>query len=408
MKRKLPILAILLSLAGFTQAQTDSTQTQIQTQTQTETETETPSETKGTFTVSGYADTYYQYNTNKPLSRANRGRVFDVKHDNFSLGLVQAAATYTYSKMKVVADLTFGPNAELGNFGNTGTSINIKQAYGTYSFTNKLALTVGQFGTHIGYELIDAPLNYNYSLSYLFGNGPFYHTGAKLDYTVSDKIGLMVGVVNGWDALADFNDKKSVTAQVHLTPTTGLHVYANLISGDEYGGLSAFGQESGSRTNLYDLTLAYQVTESFKIGFNSAYGKFSTGYSQRITDEDINDAGSEEEAIFLAAEQPYSQDQNWKGAALYLNYNISDKFGLGFRAERFSDPSGVRYLSKFVGNEFTLTGDIKLAQGYFLWKPELRLDTSKDGFFENQNGQFNKKSQFTIGSAFIFVFNSAN
>lgn len=395
MKRKLPLLAFLLSLAGFTQAQTDSTQT------------------KGTFAVSGYVDTYYQYNTNKPLSRTNLGRgggrVFDVNHDNFSLGLVQTAVTYTYSKMKVVADLTFGPNADLGNFGNTGSSsINIKQAYGTYSFTDKLALTVGQFGTHIGYELIDAPLNYNYSLSYLFGNGPFYHTGAKLDYAVSDKVGLMVGVVNGWDALSDFNDKKSLTAQVHLAPSTGLHIYANLISGDEYGGLSAFGQESGSRTNLYDLTLAYQVNESFKIGLNGAYGKFNTGYNQRITDADINDAGSDELAEFFTAEQPYSEDQTWKGAALYLNYSISDKFGLGLRAERFSDPSGVRYLGKFVGNEFTLTGDIKLAQGYFLWKPELRLDTSKDGYFENQNGQFNKKSQFTIGSAFIFVFNSAN
>jgi len=391
MKKKLPFIIFLLLFGSLAQAQTDSTQTQ------------------GSFALNGYVDTYYFYNTNNPLSRTNRGRVFDLKHDNFSLGLVQTVLSYSVGKMKVVSDLTFGPNAELGNFGNIGSSsISIKQAYGTYNFTDKIAFTVGQFGTHIGYELIDAPSNANYSLSYLFGNGPFYHTGAKLDFTLSDKVGIMVGVVNGWDALTDFNSRKSITGQVHLTPVSGLNLYANVISGDEHGGLSAFGLKSGCRTNLYDLTLAYQVTEGFKIGFNSAFGQFKTGYLKAITDQEILDAATTEEADLLSTEQVYSQDQSWKGAALYLDYKLNDQLGLALRAERFSDPHGVRYFGKFVGNEFTLTGDIKLAQGYCNFKPEVRLDTAKDSFFEDRNGQTSKKAQVTLGAAFIFVFNSTH
>jgi hypothetical protein len=268
----------------------------------------------------------------------------------------------------------------------TSTSLAIKQAYFSYNLTDKLAFTIGQYGTHIGYELIDAPLNFNYSLSYLFGNGPFYHTGAKLDYAVSNKLGLMFGVVNGWDMLQDLNKRKSITAQVHLMPVEGFHVYANWIGGDEHNGNSTFGSIKGSYTSLFDLTTFYQATDKFKIGVNAAHGSYSTGSN-----------------VVEAPGDPFTADATWRGAALYLNYAATEKFGLGFRAERFDDPKGVRYFGQFTGNEFTLTGDIKLANGHVNIKPELRIDTAKDAFFEDTNGNL-KKSQATFGAAFIYTF----
>jgi hypothetical protein len=352
---------------------------------------------KGEFSVNGYVDTYFFYNLNDPLSGANKGRVFDLAHNQFQLGLVQTAFTYTYGKSKVVADLVYGPNADLGNFGNfrspnpgvtTSSALAIKQAFMSYNLTDKLAFTIGQYGTHIGYELIDAPLNFNYSLSYLFGNGPFYHTGAKLDYALNDKVGLMVGLVNGWDLLADLNKGKSITAQVHLTPVENLQVYANWIGGDEHNGNSNFGTHVGSYTSLFDLTTTLQATEKFKVGLNAAYGSYSSGAN--VVDET----------------DPFTDDASWGGAALYLNYAASDRFGLGLRAERFEDPNGIRYLLvPFKGNSLTLTGDVKLAKGHFNMKPELRLDTAKDAFFEDEAGNL-KKSQLTIGAAFVYSFGS--
>jgi len=38
-----------------------------------------------------------------------------------------------------------------------GTSAAIKQAYFTYKATEKLSFTVGQFGTHVGYEVNRCP-----------------------------------------------------------------------------------------------------------------------------------------------------------------------------------------------------------------------------------------------------------
>jgi len=343
-------------------------------------------ESKGSFNLNGYVDAYYQYNLNRPESGINRGRIFDLPHNNISLGLVQTVLTYSRDKATVVADLTMGPNADLANFGNGNTARLIKQAYIAYDFTDNLKLTVGQYGTHIGYELVDAPLNYNYSLSYLFGNGPFYHTGAKLDYRVSDRLGLMAGVVNGWDCLMDFNDTKSITTQVRLSPVEGLDLFVNWIGGDEYKSLSAFGETRGSYTSLFDLTTSYQVTDAFKVGINAAHGSFFTG------------------SVAEDSADPWSRDATWKGGALYLNYDLTDKFGLGFRGEYFSDPEGVRYSGPLEVASYTLTGNVKMAGGNLLFKPELRIDQAKDAFFEDSHGGFTKKNQTTVGAAFVYLF----
>ena len=166
-----------------------------------------------------------------------------------------------------------------------------------------------------------------------------------------------------------------------------MQVYANWIGGDEHNGNSAFGVTAGSYTNLFDLTSTFQATEKFKIGLNAAYGVYSTG-ANAVDETD-----------------PYSDDATWKGAALYLNYAVSERFGLGLRAERLEDPNGVRYFGPFEGNEFTLTGDVKLANGHFNVKPELRIDTARNPYFEDADGSL-KKSQVTLGAAFVYAFGS--
>src|SRR5690606_32488502 len=117
-----------------------------------------PKADDGKLTISGYIDSYYQTAFNRPKSGnvmgAGAGRVFDRLTDQVAIGLVQTKFAYTTSKSEVVVDLTFGPNADLGNFGNLaggaaagyvpsigaqsglyGTSAAIKQAYFTYKFT---------------------------------------------------------------------------------------------------------------------------------------------------------------------------------------------------------------------------------------------------------------------------------
>ncbi len=361
---------------------------------------------EGKFTFSGYLDTYYFGNFNKPFDQLNTGvnggaRAFDQRAGQFGIGLVQAKASYTSDKVDAVFDLTFGPFSDLGNYGNTvslntgaatSTSLVIKQAYVTLKATPKLSFTAGQFGTHIGYEVIDAPVNYNYSLSNLFNNGPFYHIGLKGQYAFSDRAYLMLGVVNNVDRIYDNNHAKGFIGQLFFSPVKGWNVYLNTAISNE-ANKKANGKDSTGVYAIYDLTTTYQISEKFFLGLNAVAGTQKGGYQQ------LN-------PYFTGTDVPKST--SWSGIALYSNYAFTGKFGLGVRYDYFDNSGGVRAIVAADGsgtkvNSFTLTANITLADGHVLLKPEVRVDNyDKNKFLDGE--QKLKKSQTTLGMAAIFKF----
>src|SRR6186997_224513 len=106
---------------------------------------------------------------------------------------------HTMGKVGVVADLGFGRRAEEFSYADANTMLAIKQAYITYAVKDNLKFTAGSWATHVGYELVDAYLNRNYSMSYMFSYGPFFHTGLKGEFSLGSKSVLMVGVANPSD-----------------------------------------------------------------------------------------------------------------------------------------------------------------------------------------------------------------
>jgi Putative beta-barrel porin-2, OmpL-like. bbp2 len=391
-------------------------------------------EVNGKLTVSGYLDSYFFTNFNKPASRDNMGqsgvgRGFDRRVDQFSLGMVQTVFTYKNKKSEAVADLAFGPSAQYGNYGNVPnfgsaygwavgndvfTAILIKQAYIKYNATDKLSFTMGQFGTHIGYEYIDAPLNFFYSINHTFNSGiPFYHTGLKATYAFSGKVSLMLGVVNGFDYVQDNNRSKGLIGQLSLAPAEGFTVYLNYINSNE-SNADATGKTPAGNFTVYDLNGGYQISEKFFVGYWAMYG------TQK------GELGSP--GTFIPADGDVDTKKSWYGANLYLTYALTDKVSIGFRGEHFDNKSGARGLRNFkqtgdvlnpvqaigaTANTFTIGSTITLADGHLLLKPELRsdiFDKLKGSLNENaqqfmdSKGNFSKNSQTTLGMAAVYKF----
>ncbi|MBN8219794.1 MAG: porin [Spirochaetes bacterium] len=362
--------------------------------------------------MGGYVDAYYAYHFssgadtraaapydgyaggNLGTSTASTGRVFESAGQQFSLGLIQTKFEVGNEDWQVVADLVHGPNAEQTNFNNfrggaTGptstTSTAIKQAYISAKLIDNLKITAGQFGTHIGYEVVESYQNPNYMLGYLFGYGPFYHTGVKLDYTLfGGKVGLMGGVVNGWDLQYDNNKDKTIIGQISLKPTSSFSVFINYAGGNE-SGTNGVGATGGMR-HIGDLVVQYQVTKMIKVGINVVYGEDK---------KDTNTAAA-----------------TWGGAAGYLTVAPTDWLSFSYRADYYDDRKGARGLlavkdstgavianNKVLGH--TLTTTIAMYGGHFLIRPEVKYDLAENAIFGAGAAQ---KNNVTALIAFTGVY----
>ena len=193
-------------------------------------EAEVVKETTSPATVfGGSADAYYKYD----FSQVPNGYTsFTNTEDSFELGMVSLEASHSWEKASVFVDLGFGSRAREFTYNDNPYTFMIKQLTFTYDVTDNFKLVAGAFGTHVGYELLDAVDNKNYSMSYAFFFFFFYNTGVKAIFT-KDKFGVMVGITNPTDfksAIEAGSKNKTFIGQLSYVGDTG-SVYFNVTSG---------------------------------------------------------------------------------------------------------------------------------------------------------------------------------
>jgi len=167
-------------------------------------------------TLGGYAEAFYVQSINTPALYAdnnpiNNGiadtiplRAFDVMPNQADYnGELTLKYADDESKTGAFIDLIYGNKANIilgsSNFSNTnGTdpSIIIGQAYLTEAFGD-LTLTLGKFGTPVGYEVWNSTANANFSRSLIYTLEPFFHVGLKADYALPASSTVSLWVDNG-------------------------------------------------------------------------------------------------------------------------------------------------------------------------------------------------------------------
>ncbi len=295
-----------------------------------------------TFAVAGSVDTYYRSTTSAPNSSfANL--------PGFAMGMTNIIMSYEGEKSGFVADLVYGPRGADAVFNSTGSANIVNQLYVYYNVSDSFTLTLGNFNTFLGYEVISPVANFNYSTSYMFSYGPFSHAGIKADFALSENTSLMFAIMNDTDYTEfqvfdqDTRDMNDYTFGAQL----GLYgQYINFISGDGYSHI--------------DFTGGIDISESFFLGVNA------TSFSAD------NNAGS------------------FSGVAIYPQLALSDSFTIGARYEAFSETDGgvgaidpsddagnnLFGKSDYDNTSFTITGSY--TSGNFIFKPEFRVDTASD------------------------------
>ena len=297
-----------------------------------------------TFSVSGTVDTYYRSTEFAPgTSFANL--------NGFALGMANIVLSYEGEKSGFVADLVYGPRGADAVFGSAGSSNIVNQLYVYYNVSDSFTLTLGNFNTFLGYEVISPAANFNYSTSYMFSYGPFSHTGLKADIALSDDVSLMLGVLNTTDA----TEAQPVGDDYMFGAQLGLYgQYINLLT--------------GQGATQIDFTGGIDLSDSFFLGVNA------TSY--------------EDDTI------------EFSGVALYPQYSFSDSFALGARYEAFTENGALGAFGDGDNTSFTITGS--LTSGNMTIKPEFRIDSASDKFYTDADGATDSLSSFVLAAIYSF------
>jgi hypothetical protein len=181
-------------------------------------------------TVGGYVETFWSYNFGNPSNGVTNLRGFDNRHNSISLSNVALDASGSLGDLsaRVVLQAGLTPDTyylaepvypAVGGVGETDrfTWRNVQTAMGTWAISDKVSVDAGLYLSPIGPESISVKDDWNFSRSNLFFGLPFYHTGAHVNWTVSDSLQVMAHVCNGWNSVVDNNPAKTVGSQAIVT-----------------------------------------------------------------------------------------------------------------------------------------------------------------------------------------------
>lgn len=306
-----------------------------------------------------FADAYaaVNYEFPKPQDGKNQLRAFD-RTNGFALSWVGLDASYEPEPVGATVSLRFGPTAEVfarddAAFGLTP----VKQAFASWKprFGNSpLRLDFGKFDSIYGAEAAESQDNINYTRGALFTLiQPWFHTGLRATWQLSEALALRALAVNGWNNSVDNNAGKSFGAQVEYTPTRRFRLKLGWLGGPEQDDTTVVSCAAAERysaatgtcvpdpsvaapsdftvdrgganeldawRHLVDLTADFQ-TERLYLGLNAAYVTEGQRAADHLRDEVTR--------------------RSYYAGMLGARFALTEAWAVAGRAEYLRDPDGA-------------------------------------------------------------------
>jgi hypothetical protein len=235
-------------------------------------------------------------------------------------------------------------------------------------FGKTVPITMGKMYTWIGYELVENIGNPNYTHGITYNNAiPFTHMGISFDvseFLPSDKFGLTLYYVNGWDTYIDNNEGKSVGAYLTYAPNDDFFASFATIYGPESPMLTNAGGgtpgNSGFRGNnesdnvfMYNVVMTYALPqiEKLSLGFDWNHGQ-------------ADDA---------SANANNAAQAHWWAAVGYAMFDFTDNQMGAVRYEYFDDTDGAKAFDISIWS-LTYTHNITVADNLMI-RPEVRYNS---------------------------------
>lgn len=334
---------------------------------------------KSAFSVSGYIETYYSYDLNRPANNTKNGFLYSHnRHNEFNLNLGFIKGSYNAERVRANLAIAAGTYMNANYAAEPGVLKNVYEANAGVKLSEKknLWLDAGIFSSHIGSESAISKDCWTLTRSIVAENSPYFESGAKLTYTSDNNKWVLSGLVlNGWQRIQrlDGNSFMSFGTQVQFKPTATTTLnYSTFIGTDK---------PDDTHLNRYYHNL-YAIFNVGKLGINTG---FDIGMEQKTKGEsDLN---------------------TWYTPVLVLRYPLNEKWAVAARGEYYQDKNGV-IISTGAPEGFKTTG-FSLNLDYApvpnaLLRIEGRNFNSKEKIFTKADGPTGSNTFITTSIAISF------
>lgn len=313
----------------------------------------------------GFVDTQFAFDFNKPFNQDRAYTTQPARHNEFGVNLAFVDAKIKSESVRGRLALQAGSSVQSnyagepvqGSLGGASLARHLQEAYLGYKIADRLWIDAGIYFSHIGFESWISRDNWAYTRSIVSDYSPYYQTGAKLTYELSDQLSAQVHVLNGWQNINENNANKALGLQLAYNPNASLSfAYYNFL-GKEVGDLSRF---------FNGLLFKSDLSDTLSVG-----GSYDVGTQTKVS------GGS----------------SVWHGGALYVRAKATSKVSLTLRGERYDDRDQV-IITTSTPNGFrtwgaSLNSDVSL-HSQVLWRTEVRQLWSQDAVYPKGQAKSNQ------------------
>lgn len=330
--------------------------------------------------VTGYVETYYSYDFNKPADHNRPGFIYSHSRDkevNLNLGFIKGS--YDNGNIRANMAIMAGTYANTNLAAEPGVLKNVLEANAgiKLSKTANLWLDAGVFSSHIGFESAISKDCWVLTRNISSENTPYYESGAKVTYgTDNGKFSVTALYLNGWQRINRQNSNSRPAGGLQLTwkPTDKITVnYSNYLGTEGADSV----QVRRFYHNLYGIV---QLSDHFGVTLGVDYG----------TQQKVKGNSATNKVFSPVAIAQYKFNSNW---------------ALAGRVEHYQDKSGI-FITTDTPDGFKTTGySMNVDYAPFnnaVVRLEGKVYDSKDKVFVREGNAVNYNAAITASIAVSF------
>lgn len=231
----------------------------------------------------------------------------------------------------------------------------------------------GKFLTSAGAEPTETNLNWNYSRSWLFTNGPYFHFGLRTSMPIGKHFTGGVQILQGWNNISDNNSGKTWGFTANVTGSKASWSNTYLVGPEKNGTTDGY-------RHFYDTVISLTPDGKFAYYINFDYGVERNTNAPR---------------------------QTFLGIAGAAHYQATKRIAFSPRIEWYNDVNGFITGRAQQLKEVTLTAEYAWYQG-IVTRLEYRHDWSNQPYFDGETPLASTRHQDTIAIAFLAFFKPAH